>query len=277
MTDIVNVKGKRVLITGAGTGIGRGTALAFSQAGADVALHYSHSGAGAESAVKEISDAGGKAKAFKADFTKVPEAQRLGAEAIEFLGGIDVLVNNAGITLTLPFLEVTPEQYNTVYNVNLKAMYFLTQAVVPTMTKQGKGVVINISSGHAFGGFREHTVYAGTKGGIVSYTRSLAVELAPKNIRVMCVASGWVRVEREEKVLGDSFDWEKAGLSLPAGFVCSPLDMGKFIVCMASDVAKYVIGHTFIVDGGQTAVMACVGDFREPVREQWGQGYVPGV
>jgi NAD(P)-dependent dehydrogenase (short-subunit alcohol dehydrogenase family) len=277
MSDIVNVKGKKVLITGSGTGIGRGTALAFSEAGADVAVHYSHSAKGAESAVKEIVSAGRKAKAFKADFNSVKEVQQLGKDAIDYLGGIDILINNAGITLTLPFLEVTPEQFDTVYNVNCRAMFFLTQAVAPTMEKQGKGVVINIGSGHGFGGFRQHTVYAGTKGAIVSYSRTLAMELCNKNIRVMCVACGWTRVERQTSLLGDDFDWDKAGLNLPAGFVATPMDMGKFIVCMASDVAKYVVGHTFIVDGGQMSAMACVDDFRKPVKEQYGKGYVPGI
>ena len=271
------MEGKRVLVTGAGTGIGRGVALEFAKEDAAVALHYSQSAAGAESAVKEIVDGGGKAKVFKADFNKVEEAQQLGTEAVEFLGGLDVLVNNAGITMNRPFMEVTPEQYDTLYNVNCRAHFFLTQAVVPTMEKQGKGVVINVSSVHAFAGYREHTVYAGTKGAIVSFTRVLALELAPKGIRVNTLASGGVRVENQEKILGEDFDWEEEAKILPAGFVASPSDMGRFVVCLASDDCKYIHGQTLIVDGGQLAIMPLTGNFRDPVQEQHGQGYVPGI
>ena len=271
------MEGKRVLVTGAGTGIGRGVALEFAKAGAAVALHYSHSTTGAESAVREILDAGGKAKAFQADFNKVEEARQLAAEALGFLGGLDVLINNAGITMNAPLLKVTPEQYDTLYNVNCRAQFFLTQAVVPTMEEQGKGVVINISSVHAFAGYRQHAVYAGTKGAIVSYTRVLALDLAPKGIRVNTLAPGWVRVENQEKVLGEDFDWEEGAKVLPAGFIATPSDLGRFAVCLASDDCKFIFGQTLIVDGGQLAIMSCTGDFREPVDAQWGQGYVPGL
>ncbi len=268
--------GKRVLVTGAGTGIGRGIALEFAHAGAAVALHYSHSAAGAQSAVKEIVDAGGKAKAFQADFNEVEEAQKLGTAAVEFLGGLDVLVNNAGITMNAPFLEITPQQYNTLYNVNCRAQFFLTQTVVPTMQRQGKGVIINVSSGHAFTAYREHAVYAGTKGAIVSSTRVLALDLAPKGIRVNTLAPGWVRVENQEKLLGEDFDWEEEGKTLPAGFVATASDAGRFAVCLASDDCKYIFGQTLVFDGGQNIIMPLTGDFRDPVDEQWGQGYVPG-
>ena len=271
------MEGKRVLVTGSGTGIGRGVALEFAREGAAVVLHYSHSAAGAESALKQILDTGGKAKAVQADFNKVEEAQRLGKEAVEFLGGLDVLINNSGITVNRPFLKVTPEQYDTLYNVNCRAQFFLTQTVVPTMEKQGKGVVINVSSGHAFGGFREHTVYAGTKAAIVAYTRVLALELAPKGIRANTLAFGWVRVENQEKTLGQDFDWEEGSKILPAGFVATPADAGRFVVCLASDDCNYIYGQTIVVDGGHLAIMPLTGNFREPVREQYGQGYVPGI
>jgi NAD(P)-dependent dehydrogenase (short-subunit alcohol dehydrogenase family) len=277
MNEKKRMEGKKVLVTGSGTGIGRGVALEFAKEGAWVALHYSHSAAGAESAVREIVDAGGKAKAFQADFNKVEAAQNLGEAAMEFLGGMDVLVNNAGITVNRPFLKVTPEQYDTLYNVNCRSPFFLTQAVVPTMERQGHGVIINVSSVHAYSGFREHTIYAGTKGAIVSYTRVLALELAPKGIRVNTLASGWVRVENQEKVLGDEFDWDEGGKMLPAGFVARPADMGRFVVCLASDDCRYIYGQTLVVDGGQLSIMPCTGNFRETVAEQYGQGYVPGL
>nr|HMN27281.1 SDR family NAD(P)-dependent oxidoreductase [Caldilineaceae bacterium] len=123
-----NMQGKRVLVTGAGTGIGRGVALAFAGAGAEVVLHYSHSGDGAHSAVESIRTAGGRATAIQADFNDLAQVQGLCTQALEFLGGVDVLVNNAGITMNKPFLEVTPEQFDTLYQVNVRGMFFATQA-----------------------------------------------------------------------------------------------------------------------------------------------------
>lgn len=115
------MKGKRVLVTGAGTGIGRGIALAFARHGAAVAVHYSHSSAGAEAVVKEIVDGGGKAAAFQADFGEVAPLQRMTSAAVAFLGGLDVLVNNAGITMNRPFGKVTVEQFDLLYHTSMSA------------------------------------------------------------------------------------------------------------------------------------------------------------
>ena len=138
MTHTRRMEGKRVLVTGSGTGIGRGVALEFAREGAAVVLHYAHSEAGAASAVDEIRSAGGTAEAFQADLADIEQVRALASQAIDFLGGLDVLVNNAGITMNKPFLQVTPEQFDTLYDVNIRGMYFLTQAAVPTMIEQGK-------------------------------------------------------------------------------------------------------------------------------------------
>ena len=267
---------KRVLVTGAGTGIGRGVALAFAAAGARVALHYAHSDAGANSAVEEIAGGGGQAAAFQGDLNDTDAITQLAADAGNWLGGFDVLVNNAGITMNKPFLEVTPEQFDTVYNVNIRAMYFLTQAVVPAMIEQSKGAVINLTSVHAYAGMTEHTVYAGTKAAIVAFTRVLSLELAQKGVRVNAIAPGWILVENHLQVLGD-FDQQEAGGTIPAGFIGTPDDIAGMALYLASDAARYVIGQTFVVDGGMLAIMPNTGDFREKRAEQWGQGYVPGL
>ena len=267
---------KRVLVTGAGTGIGRGVALAFAAAGARVALHYAHSDSGANSAVEEIAGGGGQAAAFQGDLNDTDAITQLAADAGDWLGGFDVLVNNAGITMNKPFLEVTPEQFDTVYNVNIRAMYFLTQAVVPAMIEQSKGAVINLTSVHAYAGMTEHTVYAGTKAAIVAFTRVLSLELAQKGVRVNAIAPGWILVENHLQVLGD-FDQQEAGGTIPAGFIGTPDDIAGMALYLASDAARYVIGQTFVVDGGMLAIMPNTGDFREKRAEQWGQGYVPGL
>lgn len=265
-----------MLVTGSGTGIGRGIALEFAKAGADVVLHYAHSEEGCRSAVDEILNKGGKAKVFKADLGDIDDCRNLATKAITFLGGLDVLVNNSGITMNKPFLEVTPEQFNTLYNVNIRGMFFLTQFTAPSMIDQGKGAVINLTSVHAYAGMSEHTVYAGTKGAIVSFTRVLALELAQKGIRVNAIAPGWILVENHLKVLKD-FDRDTAAASIPAGIIGAPTDIGKLALFLASDDARYIIGQTFVIDGGQLSIMPLTGDFRDQREEQWGQGYVPGL
>jgi glucose 1-dehydrogenase len=268
--------GKKAIVTGAGTGIGRGVAIELAKEGASVVVHYSHSSKGAESAVEEIKKMGGKAKAIKADFTKVSDIRNFAKEAAAFLGGVDLLVNNAGITINMPFEKVTEEIFDTLYSVNIKAQLFLTQALLSELEKS-KGVVINFTSGHAFGCMKEHTVYAGTKGAIVAYTRVLSLELAKKGIRVVGLAPGWVRVENQEKSMGNDFDWAAAGKGLPAGFVASPTDMGRIVIFLASQDARFIVGTTVVADGGQTSVLPLTGNWWEPVGIQFGQGYAPGV
>jgi len=144
-------------------------------------------------------------------------------------------VNNAGITLNAPFGEVTLEQFDTLYQVNIRAQFFLTQAALPALAEHGKGIVINLTSVHAFLGMTEHSVYAGTKGAIVAYTRELALELIQRGVRVNGIAPGWVFVENHRKVLGGSFDDIAAGKSLPAGFIGRANDIGHLAVFLASD------------------------------------------
>ena len=196
MVNNQRMKGKRVLVTGAGTGIGKGVALEFCREGAEVVFHYSGSREGALTAVEQArSEGAAKVTALQADFRTDDAPGRLTREVIEFLGGIDILVNNAGITMNLPFEQVTQEQFDTLFAVNIRAMYFLTQAVVRTMLEQGSGAIVNIGSIHAYEALPEHSVYAATKGAITSFTRVLAIELAPRGIRVNGVVPGAVEVE----------------------------------------------------------------------------------
>jgi NAD(P)-dependent dehydrogenase (short-subunit alcohol dehydrogenase family) len=271
------MEGKRVLVTGAGTGIGRGVALEFAKEGAAVVLHYWPDATGAESAAQQIVRTGGKAKIIKADFREIAPLKELAAEAIDFLGGLDVLVNNAGITVNMPFENVTPEIFDTLYHVNVRAQLFLAQAVLPAMAKQGRGAVINLASVHAFAGMTEHSVYAGTKGAVVAFTRELALELIQKGVRVNAIAPGWIFVESHRAMLGESFDTQSAGTTIPAGFIGTPADIGRLAIFLASDESRYIVGQTIVCDGGQSAIMPLTGDFREPRKERWGRAYVEGL
>lgn len=274
-----NMKNKRVLVTGSGTGVGRGIALEFARRGAAVAVHYSQSAAGAEATVKEIVAAGGKAAAFKADFREVAPLEALAREAAAFLGGLDVLVNSAGITMNRPLAKTTVEQFDTIYAVNVRAPYFLCQAVLPELEKS-RGVIINISSIHAYEGCTEHSVYAGTRGAIVSFTRQLAIELAPRGVRVAGLAPGAVPVPSHFKST-PGVDMEQAirefGKSIPCGFAGTPQDVGNVAVFLASDEARYIVGQTLVADGGTTSWMPFGEQFKQPMKAQFGLGYVPGV
>jgi NAD(P)-dependent dehydrogenase (short-subunit alcohol dehydrogenase family) len=272
--------GRKALVTGSGTGIGREIALEFARQGADVVLHYAHSDAGAKSAVEQIEAMGRRGAAFRADFDNVDEVVSLGDSAIGFLGGIDCLVNNAGITFNKPFSKVTREQFDKMYHVNIRAQFFLTQRAVERMEKDGGGAICNITSIHGVQGAPEHSVYAGTKGAIVAYTRSLAVELAHKNIRVNAIAPGWVTVENYYKVLpgfneedAKKTAWEK----VPVARYGLPIDIARLAVFLCSDDAGYIIGQTIVADGGTTSLMSLISDFRGESSARFGKDYLPGM
>jgi len=272
--------GKRTLVTGAGTGIGREIALEFARQGADVFVHYSHAVEGAKSAVEEIRGMGRRGELFAADFTDLSQVQALGEKAVEWLGGIDCLVNNAGITLGRPFFKTTPEQFDTVYDVNVRAQFFLTQMIAKDMVRRGQGAVCNLASIHGFVGAPEHSVYAGTKGAIIAYTRSLAMELAHKGVRINAIAPGWVTVENyynaipgfsEEKARQTAFD------RVPLGRSGEKVEIAKLAAFLCSDDAGFIVGQTIIADGGTSSLMSLMTDFRNESNTRFGQGYVPGV
>jgi NAD(P)-dependent dehydrogenase (short-subunit alcohol dehydrogenase family) len=272
--------GKKALVTGSGTGIGREIALEFARQGADVVLHYAHSDTGAKSAVAEIEAIGRRAAAFKANFDIVDEVVALGESALEFLGGMNCLVNNAGITFNKPFQKVTREQFDQMYHVNIRAQFFLTQRIVREMEAKGGGAICNLTSIHGLQGAPEHSVYAGTKGAIIAYTRSLAVELAYKGIRVNAIAPGMVMVENYHNVLpGYSEDGAKQAAhdKIPVGRPGTPLDIAQLAAFLCSDEAGYIIGQTIVADGGTTPLMSLISDFRTESQASFGKGYLPGV
>ena len=266
-----------MLVTGSGTGIGREVALEFARSGANIAFHYGGSREGAESAVKEAWALGVRAQAFQADFSNLDQVLRLAEEATQFLSRIDVLVNNSGITFNKPFLKVEPVQFEKLYDVNVRAGFFLAQKVVPAMTEAGGGAICNITSIHGVQGAPEHAAYAGTKGAIIAYTRTLGVELAHKGIRVNAIAPGWVTVDNYTKAL-PGFNVEDAKKDayekVPAARYGNPIDVAKLAVFLCSEEASFIIGQTVIIDGGTTALMSLISDFRNESSAVFGQNYM---
>ena len=198
---------------------------------------------------------GHRSDAFQADFDRLEEAVKLGEQAITFLGRIDCLVNNSGITFNKPFLEVTPKQFDRLYHVNVRAQYFLTQCVVQDMLTHDGSAVCNISSIHGVSGAPEHSVYAGTKGALIAQTRSLAVEMAHQGIRINAIAPGYFATEMNTALLEDKVFNAWVEGRTPAGRWAKPEELGGAVVFLASDAAAYVNGHILAVDGGLSVTM----------------------
>jgi NAD(P)-dependent dehydrogenase (short-subunit alcohol dehydrogenase family) len=280
MAKQLRLQGTKALVTGSDTGIGREIGLEFARQGADVVFHYVQDDSGVKTALKEVEALGRKVSAFQADFDSLDQVKRLADQAGEFLGGVNCLVNNAGVTMNRPFLKTTPEQFEKMFNINFRGQYFLTQRVVESMLQKGGGVICNMSSVHGLQGVPEHSVYAATKGAIIAYTRSLAVELAYKGIRVNAIAPGWVTVENYFKCI-PGFTQEMADeagyKAIPVARCGEPIDIARLAAFLCSDDASYIIGQTIVADGGTTALMSLVSDFRKESTNTFGRGYIPGV
>ena len=266
--NLCDLSGKQVLVTGAGTGIGRGVALVLAEMGADVALHYGRSADGALEAVAHIRALGRRAIAIQGDLGIVPDCRRVVDEAAAFLGGLDGLVNNAGITTTIDFLDVTEEQFNRSYNLNIRGEFFCAQQAVRHMVERGRvlrernpdrdwagGSIVNISSVHGMLGCPGHSVYAGTKGAINAFTRELAVELIPLHIRANVLAPGTIEVPSYWRK-SPGYTREAGNKGVPWGRVGLPEEVGYLAAYLISDGSEFMTGSVLYFDGGLTAKMA---------------------
>jgi NAD(P)-dependent dehydrogenase (short-subunit alcohol dehydrogenase family) len=252
----MKLAGKVALVTGAGTGIGVGIAGALAEAGADVAISYHRSKAGAKETQQRIEAAGRRCLARAADVRRVTECQALVVAVVAHFGRLDILVNNAGVTLPEPFLELTEETWDTTVDINLKGMAFCSQAAARQMVQQGGGGrIINLSSVHGFAAYPGHAHYEATKGGINMLTKGLAIELASQRITVNVIAPGAIEVERYFRTMPD-YDRAATAARIPLGRVGFPDDIGPLAVFLASDDASYITGETILVDGGVVARMA---------------------
>jgi len=277
MSNSQKLAGRKALVTGSGTGIGREIALEFARQGADVVLHYSQNKEGAASAAEEIKSMGRRAAVFGADFSDLEQVLALANHAVEALGSINCLVNNSGITFNRPFLKMKPEHFDKLFNVNVRAQYFITQRIVQDMLEHGGGTVCNISSIHGLQGAPEHTAYAATKGAIIAYTRTLGVELAHKGIRVNGIAPGWVTVENYFTSIpgfNEADAKKSAENSVPVARYGLPIDVAHLATFLSSDDASFMIGQTIVLDGGTVSLMSLISDFRNESTSHFGERYV---
>jgi NAD(P)-dependent dehydrogenase (short-subunit alcohol dehydrogenase family) len=279
MSEQPRLAGKRALVTGSDLGIGLEIGLEFARQGADVVFHYPQTAGAAAEAVEKVKALGRRSAAFHANFDKLEDAVALAEQAIQFLGGVDCLVNNAGVTMNRPFFKVTPEQFDAMFHINFRAQYFITQRIAKDMLGRG-GVICNMSSVHGFQGVPEHSVYAATKGAIVAYTRALAVELAHQGIRVNAIAPGWITTENYFKCIPGFTEKMAADIAhdaIPIARCGAPSDVAKLAAFLCSDDASFIVGQTIVADGGTTAMMSLVSDFRAESTNTFGKGYIPGV
>jgi NAD(P)-dependent dehydrogenase (short-subunit alcohol dehydrogenase family) len=247
------MKDKVALVTGASVGIGEAIAKRFAKEGATVAINYKSNDDGANAVAQAINDAGGTAKVFKADVSKVSEIERLQAAVIEEFGRIDVLVNNAGVFRTVPVMETTEEIWDEQLDLNLRGYFFMVKTLVPHFRENGGGKIISISSIAGTGAFPNCPGYCASKGGVVNMTRALAAELGKENINVNSIAPGNVATPLNAHVRGPGNEeyMELMRTLTPTGIdFMDPDDMTGAAVFLATDDSKMVHGETIIVDAG---------------------------
>ena len=252
-TDELTVKGKIALVTGAARGLGRACALALAEAGADIAvgLRDIHADDGI---VKEIEALGRKALPLQMDVAKMNEIRSAVEKIKSHFGRIDILVNNAGIAPENYIEHVTEEDFDYTIDVNLKGMFFTTQAVGKLMIQQQSGTIVNLSSQAGFIALPTESVYCMTKAGIAHLTKCIAVEWAKYNITANAVAPTFINTPGTKEYLANEENKNQVLSKIKLGRIGEPKDVANAVLFLASPAASLITGTTLLVDGGWTAV-----------------------
>ncbi len=248
----MSLAGKNAIVTGAASGLGLATSKRLARDGAAVAV-WDIDEAGAQRAASDIVAAGGRAIASRVDVSSRAQIDAGVQRAHAELGPVTILVNNAGMTGFVPFLEITEEAWDRMMMVNLKSMFMAAQAVLPDMLAAGWGRIINISSSSAQTGATRMAHYASSKGGVIAFTKSLAVEFAAQGITVNNVPPGFVDTPmlRASEALVSAGSIEKTAAASPMKRPGRPEDIAAACAFLASEDAGYITGHTLSVNGGR--------------------------
>lgn len=241
----MQLKDRGVLVTGAARRVGRVVALALARRGAHVVVHYHQSSEAAQRTVEEIKALGVRATALAADLSRVSEIESMVERAVQFLGRLDVLVNNASVFWRTPFGSITERDWDDHLDVNLKATFFCAQAAAPVMQKQGEGKIINISDWAGYRPYADYIPYCVSKAGVIALTQVLARTLAP-TIQVNGVAPGPVLLPEDY----DEREREKIIQETPLGRLGSPEDVAQAVLFLIEG-SDFITGHTLVVDGGR--------------------------
>jgi len=246
------LKDMRVLITGGASGIGAATAARFLEEGSRVCVLDRDAAACArvKHDLRSLGEAG-ISEAIIADVTDLMQVEAAFAEAIRLMDGVDVLINNAGISIRHKFLDITPEDWERVVSVNLTGVFYVAQTAARHMWERGSGVILQTASTNGVMGYPYYADYNATKAGVIELTRSMALELAPK-VRVCAVAPGYVMTPMQRAEYSDAMLAEVNG-KIPLGRHATPEEIAGLFAYLASDDAAFATGHVFTLDGGETA------------------------
>jgi len=247
----MRLQNKVAIVTGSSSGIGQDIAIRLAAEGAAVVINYSGNAEGAEATQSQIEQAGGSAFVIHADIAKVSDTQHLIEETWAHFGGCDILVNNAGVEKGADFWDVTEEDYDKVLDVNLKGVFFTTQAFVRRLRDAERpGRIVNISSVHEDMAFPHFSTYCASKGGLRMLTRNLAVELGPLNITINNIAPGAIATPINRSLLADKPKLDALLRNIPLNRLGATDDVAALAAFLASDEAGYITGSTYVVDGG---------------------------
>lgn len=247
--SVLDLSGRRAIVTGASRGIGAATVRLLAAAGADVVVGYRYRSGDAAGVVEEAQSAGVRAVACAADVGTRDGADALVQTALDSLGGLDLFVGNAGIwpAEEIPVAEMDDARWHRTVRENLDSIFFTTRAVARAITDGGRIVLVSSTAGQR--GEAQHADYAATKGAVISFTKSLAVELGARDVTVNCVAPGWVDTEMVEgAIAGTGLD--RIAAAIPLGRIASPDDIAGPIVFLCSSLARHITGEILNVNGG---------------------------
>ena len=251
---MINLNNQVVIITGGSRGIGASAAILFAKSGADVVITYTKNAKSAKAVVNTVKKLGRAGFAIKADVSKPESAKKVIDQTMKKFDHIDILVNNAGIWTYGLIGSMSEKVWKETMRVNLDGMFYMTNAVVPFMKQQRSGKIINISSTAGQRGEAEHSHYAASKGGMISFTKAIATELGPFNINVNSVAPGWVDTDLNDSVFSDKKYKEEERKKIPIQRIPTPDDIAGPILFLASDLARHITGEILNVNGGSVLV-----------------------
>jgi NAD(P)-dependent dehydrogenase (short-subunit alcohol dehydrogenase family) len=253
MSYFSEISTQKVLVTGGNKGIGKDIALAFAKLGANVVIS-GRDEATLASTTEELKSYNPTCAYVVADMQQVESIRNMVDQAARQLGGLDVVVNNAGINIAKPVMDVTEDDWDRVIDTNLKGTFFCAQQAGKYMLAQNKGKIINIVSQMAFVGYIKRAAYCSSKGGVVQLTKALAIEWAPHNIKVNSVAPTFIETELTQTMFSDQSFYEDVLRRIPLGKLAQPADVTGAVLFLASDLANFITGETVRVDGGWTAI-----------------------